>query len=60
MTLEEIKEKMGVLPEGYNTLVTVLGVAKEKEIKLPIAKQLLAIAEGKGTIEEFMQELESR
>jgi glycerol-3-phosphate dehydrogenase (NAD(P)+) len=54
MTLEQIKEKMGVIPEGYNTLRTVLYFAEKIHLTLPIAKGIWEVMHGRSTAHKFI------
>jgi glycerol-3-phosphate dehydrogenase (NAD(P)+) len=53
-TLEEIKQEMGVIPEGYNTLRTVLYFAEKMHLTLPIAKGLWDVMHGRNTAHKFI------
>ena len=48
--LTEIEKQMGVFPEGYNTLSIALSWAKDKEIDLPLAKNIEEVISGKSSI----------
>ena len=54
LSREEIREKMGVLPEGYNTLNTVLYLAEKKYIAMPLAKGLMDVIQGRYSADRFM------
>lgn len=53
-TLAEIKEEMGVIPEGYNTLRTILYFAEKMHLTLPIAKGLWDVMHGRKSAHEFI------
>jgi glycerol-3-phosphate dehydrogenase (NAD(P)+) len=50
----EIREKMGVLPEGYNTLITTLYIAEKMHIAMPLAKGLMDVIQGRYTPDSFI------
>jgi glycerol-3-phosphate dehydrogenase (NAD(P)+) len=54
LELPEIKEKMGVLPEGYNTLKTALYIAEKLHISLPLARGLWEVINGKCEVNTFI------
>lgn len=45
-TLAEIRETMGVLPEGYNTMRVSLSIAEKLHVSLPLAKGLWDVVTG--------------
>jgi glycerol-3-phosphate dehydrogenase (NAD(P)+) len=53
-TLEQIKAELGVIPEGYNTLRTVLYFAEKMHLTLPIAKGLWDVMHGRSTAHKFI------
>jgi glycerol-3-phosphate dehydrogenase (NAD(P)+) len=53
-TREEIRESMGVLPEGYNTLQAVLYIAEKLHIAIPLAKGLWDVINGRDQAEHFI------
>ncbi len=53
-SLAEIKHKMGVLPEGFNTLKTVLYIAEKMHISMPLAKGLWDVIHGHYPAEKFI------
>ncbi|MFH0875943.1 MAG: NAD(P)H-dependent glycerol-3-phosphate dehydrogenase [archaeon] len=55
---EEIEKNLGVMPEGYNTLVTVLELANDKKIKMPIAQALFDVIEGRKSAFDFISMIE--
>ena len=55
LSLEEIKEKMGVLPEGFNTLKTVLYVAEKLHISMPLARGLWDVIHGRYEADKFIK-----
>jgi glycerol-3-phosphate dehydrogenase (NAD(P)+) len=54
MTLDEIKQEMGVIPEGYNTLRTVLYFAEKMHLTLPIAKGIWDVMHGRNSAHSFI------
>jgi glycerol-3-phosphate dehydrogenase (NAD(P)+) len=54
LTLEQIQEEMGVVPEGYNTLRTVLYFAEKMHLTLPIAKGIWDVMHGRSTAHKFI------
>lgn len=54
-SLEEIKDKMGVLPEGYNTLQIVLYIAEKMHISIPLAKGLWDVINGRYQPDKFIK-----
>lgn len=55
LSLETIREKMGVLPEGYNTLKNTLYIAEKRRIAVPLAKGLWDVIHGRQEPEHFIQ-----
>jgi glycerol-3-phosphate dehydrogenase (NAD(P)+) len=53
-TLEQIKQEMGVIPEGYNTLRTVLYFAEKMHLTLPIGKGLWDVMHGRSSANKFI------
>jgi glycerol-3-phosphate dehydrogenase (NAD(P)+) len=51
----EIKERMGVLPEGYNTLQNILYIAEKRRISVPLAKGLWDVIHGRYEAERFIR-----
>ncbi len=54
LRLAEIKDEMGVLPEGYNTLQAVLYIAEKHHVSLPLAKGLWDVINGRYPAERFI------
>jgi glycerol-3-phosphate dehydrogenase (NAD(P)+) len=54
LRLPEIREKMGVLPEGYNTLRAVLYLAEKQHVALPLAKGLWDVINSRYSAEQFI------
>jgi len=54
LSLSEIKNKMGVFPEGYNTLKVILYIAEKLHIAMPLAKGLWDVAHGRYAAENFI------
>ncbi len=55
LTLSEIKEKMGVFPEGYNTLQVVLYIAEKLHVSMPLAKGLWDVIHSRYGAEMFIK-----
>lgn len=53
--LPQIREQMGVLPEGYNTLQAALYLAEKQHVALPLAKALWDVIEDRYTAEHFVR-----
>ena len=53
-SLAAIKEEMGVLPEGFNTLAVVLYLAEKMHVSLPLAKGLWDVIHGRYEAEAFI------
>ncbi len=53
-TRDQIKDSMGVLPEGYNTLQAVLYIAEKLHISIPLAKGLWDVINGRDEAEHFI------
>jgi glycerol-3-phosphate dehydrogenase (NAD(P)+) len=54
-SLEEIKDKMGVLPEGFNTLQIALYIAEKLHISIPLAKGLWDVIHGRYQADKFIK-----
>jgi glycerol-3-phosphate dehydrogenase (NAD(P)+) len=54
-SLAEIKEKMGVLPEGFNTLQIVLYIAEKLHISMPLARGLWDVIHGRFEVDKFIK-----
>lgn len=54
LSRDEIAERMGVLPEGYNTLESVLYIAEKLHIAIPLAKGLWDVINGRDQAEHFI------
>lgn len=54
-SLAEIKGKMGVLPEGYNTLQTVLYIAEKLHVSIPLARGLWDVIHGRYEADKFIR-----
>lgn len=54
LTRDAIREEMGVLPEGYNTLQAVLYIAEKLHISIPLAKGLWDVINGRIEAEHFI------
>jgi glycerol-3-phosphate dehydrogenase (NAD(P)+) len=51
---DEIRERMGVLPEGFNALKVVLYVAEKLHVSLPLARGLWDIINGRYEVDRFI------
>ena len=54
LPLETIQNRMGVLPEGYNTLRIILDIAEKLHVSLPLAKGLWDVIQGRLEAETFI------
>ncbi|MDR3576880.1 MAG: NAD(P)H-dependent glycerol-3-phosphate dehydrogenase [Anaerolineaceae bacterium] len=54
LTLPQIEKEMGVAPEGYNTLKSMLYLAEKLHVAMPLAKGLWDVIHGKDTAEKFI------
>jgi glycerol-3-phosphate dehydrogenase (NAD(P)+) len=54
LTLAQIEKEMGVAPEGYNTLKSMLYLAEKLHVAMPLAKGLWDVIHGKYTAEKFI------
>ncbi len=54
LNLAQIEQEMGVLPEGYNTLKTMLYIAEKLHIAMPLAKGLWDVIQGRYSAERFI------
>jgi glycerol-3-phosphate dehydrogenase (NAD(P)+) len=52
-SLNEIEQIMGVLPEGYNTIQTILMIAEKLHVPAPLAKGLWDVINGRYSAERF-------
>ena len=50
-----IEKEMGVLPEGYNTLRSMLYIAEKMHVALPLAKGLWDVINGRTLADKFIQ-----
>ncbi len=55
LSLEEAKSKMGVLPEGYNTLKIALYLAEKYHRAMPLAKGLWDVLQGRLPADRFVR-----
>jgi glycerol-3-phosphate dehydrogenase (NAD(P)+) len=53
----EIERAMGVLPEGYNTLQTLLFLAEKMNTHVPLASELWALVNGRTSPAQFLRAL---
>jgi glycerol-3-phosphate dehydrogenase (NAD(P)+) len=54
LTLAQIEKEMGVAPEGYNTLKSMLYLAEKLHVAMPLAKGLWDVIHGEYTAEKFI------
>lgn len=54
MDLAEVRETMGVLPEGFNTLTSILYIAEKMHVSMPLARGLLDVINGRRGAEAFI------
>ena len=52
--IEQIKEIMKTLPEGYNTLKIILNISEKHHVSLPLAKSIWEIINQKYTVDKFV------
>lgn len=57
LTREQVRDEMGVLPEGYSTLRATLYVAEKMHVSVPLAKGLWGVIEGHQTADRFITSL---
>jgi glycerol-3-phosphate dehydrogenase (NAD(P)+) len=50
-----IEREMGVMPEGYNTLRSMLYIAEKMHVAMPLAKGLWDVINGRYSAEKFIQ-----
>jgi glycerol-3-phosphate dehydrogenase (NAD(P)+) len=51
----EIEKQMGVTPEGYNTLRSMLYIAEKMHVAMPLAKGLWDVINGRYSANKFIQ-----
>ncbi len=54
LSRDEIKEEMGVLPEGYNTLQAILYIAEKLHVTIPLARGLWDVINGRIEADHFI------
>jgi glycerol-3-phosphate dehydrogenase (NAD(P)+) len=54
LAAQQIKETMGVLPEGYNTLKVILDIAEKLHVSLPLAKGLWDVIQSRLDADRFI------
>jgi glycerol-3-phosphate dehydrogenase (NAD(P)+) len=59
LTQEEILEELGEVAEGIGTTYALQNIAKEKELYLPIAREVYEMLEGKSPQESLKDLLKS-
>lgn len=55
LSLDEIRDRMGVLPEGFNTLRIILYIAEKLHISIPLAKGLWDVIHGRIQADQFIK-----
>ena len=53
-SLAEIEQTMGVTPEGFNTLRSMLYIGEKMHVAMPLAKGLWDVIHGRYTAEKFI------
>lgn len=53
LTVQEIEQQMGVLPEGYHTLTAALALAQKQRVALPLAQLLHEVIHGDFVAQRF-------
>jgi len=53
-TLPQIEQAMGVTPEGFNTLRSMLYIAEKMHVAMPLAKGLWDVIHGRYSAEKFI------
>ena len=53
-SLKQIEALMGVLPEGYNTIQTILLIAEKMHVPAPLAKGLWDVINARYSAERFI------
>jgi glycerol-3-phosphate dehydrogenase (NAD(P)+) len=53
-TFDEVRERMGVVPEGYNTMKFALSIAEKLHVSLPLARGLWDVIHGTRSTEAFI------
>ena len=54
LSLPQIEKEMGVTPEGYNTLKSMLYIAEKLHVAMPLAKGLWDVIYGRYSAEKFI------
>ena len=55
LSREAIEKEMGVTPEGYNTLKSMLYIAEKMHVAMPLAKGLWDVINGRYSADKFIQ-----
>ncbi len=53
LSLAEVEQRMGILPEGYHTLSIALSLASERQVAMPVASLLDAVIRGERAASTF-------
>jgi glycerol-3-phosphate dehydrogenase (NAD(P)+) len=53
LSLAEVEEKMGILPEGYHTLGIIIPMAEKLGVAMPLANLLNAVITGEQSLKGF-------
>ena len=54
LTQAEIRERMGVFPEGYNTIQAILYIAEKLHVSMPLAKGLWDVINNRYDADKFI------
>ena len=54
LSLSQIESKMGVAPEGFNTLRSMLYIGEKMHVAMPLAKGLWDVIHGRTSAEKFI------
>jgi len=54
LSQEQIRDEMGVLPEGYNTIKSILYIAEKLHVSAPLAKGLWDVINGRVPADKFI------
>ena len=55
LSRDAIEQEMGVMPEGYNTLRSMLYIAEKMHVSMPLAKGLWDVINGRYSADKFIQ-----
>ena len=60
LSIKAIQEKVGVLPEGYNTLKVALQLAQQHQLQLPLAQLLSEVINSQLAVDAFFEQFTAR